>query len=175
MKIIKKEMIVKEDEKEVRRVAQILEKIEQIDEVYIGKESDVIYQHQPFIISLLLGYRMDLKELELEEVMKVILLIWEFFKDQKSVKSVRISESQFERVQRRNIHMLKYFEGEDEASMKMQLVSSDLENLTSKSLFTGVIAQFNNKQALQNMDKVTRGIVIVGLKSLIECFEELKG
>ena len=69
--------------------------------------------------------------------------------------------------------MLKYFEGEHGKNAKLELVSSDLENLNSKSLFTGVVFQFNKKVALLNMKEQTRGIILVGLKSLIESFEEI--
>jgi hypothetical protein len=165
--------IAKEGEKEILRVGQLLEKIESIDRVYLNKESDVVYQQQPFVISLLLGYRVDLEELEFEEMTKVILLIWEFFKNEQRIKQVKISESQFERIHRRNVYMLKYFEGEIGEVAKMQLVSSDFENLRSKSLLTGVLAQFDQKATFLDMNRETRGIVIIGLKSLIECFEEI--
>ncbi len=162
-----------EDKKESQRVGQLIKKIEPIDENYINKESDIISQKQPFLISLILGYRFDLKELELEEIVKVIFLIWEFFKNHRQIEQTKISESQFMRIQQRNIHMLKYFEGERGKNAKLELVSADLENLNSKSLFTGVIFQFNHKVALLNMKEETRGILLVGLKSLIESFEEI--
>ncbi len=162
-----------EDKIESLRVGQLIKKIEPIDENYINKESDIISQKQPFLISLILGYRFDLKELELEEIVKVIFLIWEFFKNHRQIEQTKISESQFMRIQQRNIHMLKYFEGERGKNAKLELVSADLENLNSKSLFTGVIFQFNHKVALLNMKEETRGILLVGLKSLIESFEEI--
>jgi hypothetical protein len=165
--------IAKEDEKEILRVGQLLEKIESIDRAYLNKEYDVVYRQQPFVISLLLGYRIDLEELELEEMTKVILLIWEFFKNEQRIKQVKISEFQFERIHRRNIYMLKYFEGEIGEGAKMRLVSSDFENLRAKSLLTGVLAQFDLKAAFLDMKGETRGTVIIGLKSLIECFEEI--
>ena len=69
--------------------------------------------------------------------------------------------------------MLKYFEGEQGKIYELELISSDLNNFNSKSLFTEVIFQFNNKKALLNMKDESRGIILVGLKSLIECFEEV--
>jgi hypothetical protein len=162
-----------EDKKESLRVGQLIKKIELIDAEYVHKESDVISQKQPFLISLMLGYRFDLNELELEEIIKVIFLIWEFFKNHQQLEINKISETQFLPIQQRNIHMLKYFEGERGENAKLELVSADLENLNSKSLFTGVILQFNQKVALLNMKAETRGIILVGLKSLIESFEEI--
>ncbi|MDA3882164.1 MAG: hypothetical protein PF481_02665 [Bacteroidales bacterium] len=166
-------IISKEDKNESLRVVQLIKKIELIDEKYVNKESDLLSKKQPFLISLLLGYRFDLKELELEEILKIIFLIWEFFKNHSQIEQMKISESQFMRIQQKNIHMLKYLEGEQGKNAKMEFISTDLENLKSKSLFTGIIFQFNEKIALLDMNNETRGIILVGLKSLIECFEEI--
>ncbi len=166
-------IISKEDKKESLIVGQLIKKIELIDEKYVNEESDIISQKQPFLISLILGYRFDLKPFELEEIMKVLFLIWEFFNKHRQTEIAKITESQFIRIQQRNIHMLKYFEGEQSRKSKLEVISADLENLNSKALFTGVIFQFNQKVALLNMKNETRGIILVGLKSLIECFEEI--
>jgi len=166
-------IISKEDKKESLLVAQLIKKIELIDEKYVNEASDIISQKQPFLISLILGYRFDLKENELEEIMKIIFLIWEFFKNHSQIEQIKVSESQFMRIQQRNIHMLKYFEGEQGKNAKMEFISTDLENFNSKSLLTGIIFQFNEKIALLDMQNETRGIILVGLKSLIDCFEEI--
>ncbi len=166
-------IISKKDKKESLRVGQLIKKIELIDEKYVNEESNKISQKQPFLISLILGYRFDLKPLELEEIMKVIFLIWEFFKKHPQTEIAKITETQFMRIQQRNVYMLKYFEGEQSRNSKLEVISADLENLNSKSLFTEVIFQFNQKVPLLNMKNETRGIILVGLKSLIECFEEI--
>ena len=75
-------ILSEEDKNESLRVGQLIKKFELIDEEYVNKESDLIFRKQPFLISLLLGYRLDLKELELEEIMRIIFLIWEYFKNQ---------------------------------------------------------------------------------------------
>ena len=144
-----------------------------MDGQYVNTESDIMSQQQPFIISLLLGYNHGLKAPELEEMMKIIFLIWEYFKDMKQINEVKISESQFERIHQRNIYMLKYFEEEKDESEKLDFVDSVLRHLNSRALFTGVLYQFNQKQALLDMRDKERGILLIGLKSLIECFEEI--
>ena len=166
-------IISKEDKEASLKIAQLVKKIEQIDEKYVNEESDKILQKQPFLVSLILGYRFDLKPLELEEIMKIIFLIWEFFKKYHQTKTEKITEAQFIRIQQRNVNMLKYFGEEQGINSKLEVISADLENLNSKALFTGVIFQFDQKVALLNMKNKTRGIVLVGLKSLIECFEEI--
>lgn len=168
-------MIISEEDKiESLKVGQLIKKIDHINEAYVITEIDLLSQKQPFLLSLMLGYKIDLKEIEFEEIMKIFFLIWEYFKDFKPIKESKISESQFERIHNRNIHMLKYFEGEQGKNEKLKLVESDLKHLNSKPLFAGVISQFIRKKALINMRGEERGIVLIGLKSLIECFEELK-
>ena len=162
-----------EDKNESLRVGQLIKKVELIDKEYVNKESDLIFKKQPFLISLLLGYHDDLKELELEEIMRIIFLIWEFFKYHNQINQTKISESQFSRIQQRNIYMLKYYEGEEGQKASMELISTDLKNLKSKSLFGGIIFQFFEKIPLIEMEDKTRGNILIGLKSLIECFEEI--
>ena len=166
-------IISDDDKKESLKVSQLMKKLDLIDKEYVNKETDMLSQKQPFLLSLILGYRFDLKELELEEIMKLILLIWEYFKENNRLIENKISESQFERIQQRNIHMLKYYEREQGKNAKMELVAADLKHLKSKSLFTGIIFQFNHKKALLDMRDENRGIILIGLKSLIESFEEI--
>lgn len=85
-------MIISEDnKKESLKVGQLIKKIDHIDKEYVNKETDVISQKQPFLISLILGYRFDLKELELEEIMKIIFLIWDYFKNYNRIEEIKIS------------------------------------------------------------------------------------
>lgn len=162
-----------EDKNESLRVGQLIKKLELIDEGYVNTESDLIFKKQPFLISLLLGYSYDVKGHELDEIMRIIFLIWEFFKNQNQINITKISEAQFERIQQRNIYMLKYYEGEQGDKDKMEFVSADFKNLKSKSLFGGIVFHFFDKSPLLEMEKESRGIILVGLKSLIECFEEI--
>lgn len=166
-------ILTEEDKNESLRVGQLIKKFELIDKEYVDKESDIIFKKQPFLISLLLGYHDDLKELELEEIMRIIFLIWEFFKYHNQINQTKISESQFSRIQQRNIYMLKYYEGEQGQKASMELISNDLKNLKSKSLFGGIVFQFFEKTPLLEMEIEDRGIILIGLKSLIECFEEI--
>jgi hypothetical protein len=173
--MIRKEnlIITQEDKKESKKVSQIINKVNDIDEVYINSESDIIYQKQPFLISLLLGYRVDLKEKELEEIMKIIFIIWEYFKSFYKVHKTMISEKLFEQIQQRNIYMLKYFEGENGQNAQYDVVESDLRHLHSKALLTGIFFQFNHKKSLVEMNNEVKGNILIGMKSLIECFDEI--
>lgn len=165
--------ISQEDKKESFKISQLIKRVDNIDEVYVNSESDIISQKQPFLISLLLGYRLDLKENELEEVMKIIFIIWEYFKSFDIIHKIKVSEKLFEKNQKRNIHMLKYFEGENGQNAQYNLVKADLRHLHSKALLTGIFFQFNHKKSLIEMNNEDKGIILIGMKSLIECFDEI--
>lgn len=166
-------IVSKEDKEESLKVSQLIKKIELIDEKYINQETDIISQKQPFLISLILGYRFDLNLHELEEIVKIIFIIWEYFKNFEQIHKIKVSEKQFEKIQQRNIHMLKYFEGENGENAQYNLVKSDLRHLHSKALLTGIFFQFNHKKSLIEMDNEEKGILLIGMKSLIECFDEI--
>ena len=159
---------------EIIKVREIIDKLNKIDEHYIRSESEVISQIQPFLLSMILGYRLDLKAEVLEEITKLIFLIWEYFKDNEKVRQNKITESQFEKIQNRNTHLLKYFEGEPDFDERMKVISSDLDHLDSLILLSGIYLKFNTKNALIEMNEEKRGKLIIGLKSLIECFEEIE-
>lgn len=170
----KKNMIIsQEDKNESEKIIQLIKKIDNIDEVYVNSESEIIYQKQPFLISLLLGYRLDLKENRLEEIMKIIFIIWEYFKGFEQILKIKVSEKQFEKIQLRNIHMLQYFEGESEQNAQYSITESDLKHFQSKALLTGIFFQFNHKKSLVEMNNEEKGIILMGMKSLIECFDEI--
>lgn len=125
----------------------LLKKIDSIDAKYVDSASDELFQKQPFFLSVLLGYRFDVSPEELDEIMRIYFLIWEYFRENKCVQSYMVTESFFEKTQKKNIHFLKYIEEETEQSKK-EICSLDLANLKSKALFTAVLFKFNSRPVL---------------------------
>lgn len=167
-------MIVRQNDKiESARVAHLIKKVESMDATYVDLESNIIAQKQPFLISLLLGYRNELKESELEEMMRIIFLIWEYFKDFKQIGESKISADQFERIRLRNIKMLAYYEGEQNDNDKLALTGSDINHLKSKALITGVLFLMNHKKPLSAMKSGQKGTLFLDMKCLVECLDEI--
>lgn len=154
-------------------VAGLLTKIDKLSSEEVNRLSDEIFKLQPFFLTVLLGYRFDVTPEELEEIMKIYFLIWEYFRTQKNVQTRQVTENYFEKVQDRHIKMLKYVEGESTQNDKMNIYSYDLVNLKSKTLLTALLHRYNNRPTLIKMDKKSKGIVLVGIKSFIECFETI--
>ena len=100
--------ITTQDYAQIQSVNQISEKLDKIDEKYILQEGDLIVHHHPFFMSLKIGYNVDFKPTELEEIMKLILMIWEYFKAENKFSFKKVTESQFQKMQKRNINFLSY-------------------------------------------------------------------
>ena len=134
---------------------------------------DEIFKRQPFFLSVLLGYHLDLTAAAMDELMKVYFIIWEFFKDNKDVRLYQITENQFERIQLKNLHMLKYAEGESSVQERNSIYQQDLQNVRSKALLTSVLFLFNSRPALLSMDEKIKGIIYIGIRTFIKCFETI--
>jgi hypothetical protein len=162
-----------QDFDEATELAGLLQKMDHIDFAYAEKIGDEIFRQQPFFLSVLLGYHMDTTPQELDELMKVYFIIWEYFKFHKKIPQKKITEAYFEKVQLRHIKLLKYVEGEHNPAGIKQIYADDLQQLKSKALFTAVLYRFFNRPVLINMDAQKKGMILVGTKSFIECFETL--
>ena len=58
--------------------------------------------------------------------MKVYFLIWEYFRSDQNVQTRKVKLAYFEKIQNRNIQMLKYSEGESSQNDKLKVFSPDL-------------------------------------------------
>lgn len=165
--------ITQKDFDDTAEVAGLLAKIDNLNSEDVNTLSDEIFKRQPFFLTVLLGYRLDVTPEEHEEIMKIYFLIWKYFRTKKNVQTKPVTENYFEKVQNRHIKMLKYVEGEPTENDKMNIYSYDLGNLKSKALLTAVLYRYNSRQTLIKMDKKIKGISFVGIKSFIECFETI--
>lgn len=154
-------------------LAALLAKVDNLNEETVHRLSDEMFQSQPFFLAVLLGYRLDVTPEELEEIMKIYFLIWEYFKGDKNVLTKKITEDDFEKTQTRHIAMLKYTDGESDEEEISNIYARDLDKIKSKSLLAAVLFRYNTRPALMRMDGQTKGIILFGIKGFIECFEAL--
>ena len=122
-------------------------------------------------MTVLLGYRLDVTTEELEEIKRIYFLIWEFFKMKRKVPTYKITETDFEKAQSRYMQMLKYVEGESDQKEITNIYTYDLERLKSKALVTAVLLRYNTRPVLKKMDMDIKGIIFLGIRCFIECFE----
>lgn len=156
------------------RIAAILKNIEENENniQYANTVADELYRHQPFILSMIMGYKMDLSPEELGTLVKLYITIWEYYKSNANVRAIPITQKTYEMIEDKNMRMLNNFE-KMASDGKQDFLVNDLNKVDGKALLAAVFLQFKEKKALQNMDIQTKGRLLIGLKSVIQCFDEL--
>jgi hypothetical protein len=159
------------DRKQHGEIAKLLSLTDNVDEQYLHRATDEIYVYQPFLLSMFLGYRLDTTDAELDEILKIWLLIWEFFREKRNIRTVKLTEQCFEQAQSKNVAFLRYLHEKGSDEVMEECVSNNFKELGSKSLFAVILAKFHTKPALVGMDMEKKGIILVGIKSLVEALE----
>jgi hypothetical protein len=155
-------------------LVESMKRIDDNDLQYIDPLMDEIGVHQPFMASIMLGFNLDLPEDETEEMIRIYLMIWAWFKNQPGCLEKAFSQKRFEAISRRNMEFLHYLTGEqDHKESFRNVVAIDLEKLKSKALFSTVLYRFETRPVLSAMKIREKGLLLLGIKSLIECLDEL--
>jgi hypothetical protein len=165
--------ITNTDLQETNKVAGLIQKIDQIDGVYLQSICDEMFKFQPFMLSVMLGYRFDVPAQDMDEIIKLYCLVWEYFKGKKNIKEHQLTEEMFEKAIKRNVDFFKYLDGEGYANDFMNTTTSDLEHIKSKALLTGIFYRWNTHPGIVKMEDQIKSDLLIGLKSIIEGLEEL--
>jgi hypothetical protein len=165
--------ITEKDMDEVPEVAKLVHEIEALNASTALEIADEIFKRQPFFLTVLLGYRLDTTPGELDEIMRIYMLVWKYFRGRRNVQNIQITKQDFETIEGRHVAMLQYVQGERDQSEVMNIYATDLGNLKSKALLTAIFYWYHNRPVLANMDVFKRGMILVSIKSFIECFERL--
>ncbi len=166
--------LTKKDFEETKIVADIIKQLDKADAMYADAESDKIYEQQPFIISLILGYRLDLNKNELDQIVKMFFVIWKYFKGRNKFQRKKITEQQYDRILKKNMDLLKFSEREKDQEKKLALFNAELSNLEAKALLAAIPLIFDTQPALKNMQTNLKARISLGMLSIIECFEEME-
>lgn len=157
---------------EIIKVAEIANKVDAAGKEYFDRESDVMFQLQPLMLSLLIGYQADLKSEQLNGMMLLLFIVWEYFKDKPAVKRQKITEDIYEEIMKRDIQMFRYLEGADQREAS-EIAASELKHIQSKELLAAVQGRLIEGSEFRGLDQQTRIILFIGMKGLVECFERL--
>jgi len=115
---------------------------------------------------------MDLSAEELGPLVNLYIAIWEYYKSNANVRAVPITQKTYEMVEDKNMRMLNNFE-KMASDGKQDFLVNDLNKVDSKALLAAVFLQFRENKALRSMNIQTKGMLLIGLKSVIQCFDEL--
>lgn len=122
--------------------------------------TDELFRYQPFLLSMLMGYKPDLSPSELDEALQLYIAIWEYFKVDPKVKTTAITEARFYHFHDLNVLLF--------ATM------DPIELKTTTILLAELFKQFVSRPALLHMETQKRAALMIAVKSRIECFEELR-
>ena len=161
------------DFEELAEIVKLSQKVDRADEDYVTSISAEIFQYQPFLLSVIIGYRFDLSAVELEEIMKNYFLVWESVKNNHKVFKTKVTKSKFEKSELKTKQMIFYLNKETNQQDIFEGYFSRWGNLRSKALMTSIIHRYNTRDGLIEMKLETRGITLIGTLSFIECFENL--
>jgi hypothetical protein len=158
-----------------QKVAQAVHFCDKADLKTLEQITDEIYHHQPFLISLFLGYKdeVDPYPPQADEILRTLIIIWLYFRENKNVKRKKITADMFEVMEEKNIRFLKYLEGEPTIQAQALTTLNDFKQLKSLELFTAVLFKIKEGKALSKLPDDEAAIILVGLKSLIECFSKI--
>ena len=84
-----------------------------------------------------------------------------------------ILDTYFPETNQQHRNDLMYPEGEPTGKQKSVIIGSDLDSLQSKTLLTGIILRFKTNKTLLGIQSERAGIVLIGMKTLIQFMEEI--
>ena len=160
------------DHQEIKVVQEILQHIADMNTAEAEEISDRIVAHQPFMMSMLLGFRIDFEPDQLEGIFGMMLIIYLFFERCTDIAAVQITEGDMDIKQQKNIDIMLACDQEQNVLAQDQLSKEQFANLHSRALLAGVLGLLNEDPELAKMENHLRGILLCGMQSLIECLED---
>lgn len=135
--------------------------------------ADNLFKEQPFILSMIVGYYFDLPQHQHSEIVRFYILIWGYYKRKGNLKKIKITEQDFDKVQNRHVKMLKYLESETDQKEIDKIHLNDLKNVKSIGLFSLILTRFTQSSVLSELEKRKQAILLIGIKSTIECLDAI--
>ena len=142
-----------EDFEQTEQVARIIQFCDKTETKQLVGIVDEIYKHQPFVISIFLGYKDDMTPHQHDEILRILIMIWLFFKSNKNVEQHKISVALFEKIQKQNAQFLQYLDGEPSYQAQEETTGLNLSQLKSKALFTAVLFKVKEGKTLKNLEQ----------------------
>ena len=169
--------ILQRDMDEAEFVGDLIHLVNMMEQKEIKDVIDRMTKNQPFILSILLSYEPHFKKANLDEMMKMFLVIYLFFEEKTDIGKKPIDEAAYKACKEKNRQFVKYFAGEQGFENQLQTSRLYLSNLRFKSLFAGMIKMSNVQYDLEELelteepDSKFPWISIIATKALIDCLE----
>jgi len=120
---------------DTKRLAGIITDVEkkQNDFDFANRSTEDIYQYQPFLLSVIMGYKMDLPPAPLDALVKLYIILWEYFKNEPNVRKVTITQQQYEKAEDSQVSKLQTLDRLTSAKQKETAIANDLNKSASKA------------------------------------------
>lgn len=161
------------DAADARKLDKIFAKIEIITISEVDKVTDEINKYQPLMIRLIMAYYREFGgSMILETLIKNILIMWEFFKDNKAVKGKTITEAMFNS---RLSKIMQFFETLDKYSglEKLELTIDDFSTIKHKLLMIRMLERFRSNEYLTQLSNTQRNQLLIETRCMIDCLASL--
>lgn len=151
-------------------IIRIKEQIQRDTPRYIDDMMKEIRQYQPFLLSFCGGIIEDTGPAVAGDITQMLLPVWGFFRGHRIVREIPVTVQQFERVQKHNISMLQYGQGENPDSTR-GLYGADINKLCSAALFADIALDISEGKKPALLGQLEASIIALGFKCLIECLD----
>lgn len=158
---------------DLKIIHHITERINNYDSDFISRLMSEATEKQTFFAFSIVQFTGDLEPKASEDILSLYLGVWGLFRNYPGCRQTAITRQQFERVQQKNISMFNYLDGEDDNKLFDQVVFDDHQRLKHNAVMQYVSHCFKTFPSLTAMEMNDYCVQLIGIKSFIECFEEL--
>jgi hypothetical protein len=164
-----------QEQTDIKQIAAIKAEMESRmnDFDYANNITDELFRYQPFILSIIMGYKLDVAMEDLPDVINLYVLIWLFYRDKNNVRKVKITEQQYSKQESRFIATLKKYETTISAAAKNKMIDGDITSFSSKSLYAMLVLECRENKILHRLNRESGGAIYAGYITLIKCFDEI--
>lgn len=159
------------DREDHRRLVQIMSEVQQAGLPEMEVLMNRLAKHQPFLMSMLVGYHKELTPHVYEVVARSLLIVWRFHEDAGRA-AVPLSEAGYIRAVERNFRMLHYAQGEPDMNATMAVYRDDLEAKPGRMVPAALIHIFTDDPALKGQNASFRGERVMEMNALNDAFHE---
>jgi hypothetical protein len=159
------------DREDHQRLVPIMNEVQQADIPHMEVLMDRLAKHQPFLMSMLVGYHKELAPHVYEVVARSLLIVWRFHEDAGRA-TAPLSEEGYIRAYERNLRMLHYAQGEPDMDATTAIYKNDLEAKPGRMVPAALIHIFTDDPALHGQSASFRGERMMELNALNDAFKE---
>lgn len=148
--------------------------LDKIDLAQMQQWVEEIHANQPYLKYLLSVYIGRVSIDEHFEILKLHLLVWNYFKMKDLLPDKVITKEDFEIVHARHVSLVNYTDKEEDEEAS-KVVHREMDLVKARALLSFLLLILKVNPIFDKMDEQIRGLVFIDLKCSIECIENAIG